>query len=196
MSNQTPITIVGNLTADPELRFTPSGAAVANFTVAVTPRSFNKTSNEWEDGEAAFWNCAVWREAAEHVAESLTKGMRVVVTGDVQVRRWESREGVKGTSYEIKVDEVGPSLKYGTAKFTRDAPRQQGGQQGGGGWGQQQAPQQWQPGNAAPRTGGPMPRQDPWAGGAQQPMPQYQPQPQPPQGRDPWAAAQSQEPPF
>lgn len=189
MSNQTPITIVGNLTADPELRFTPSGAAVANFTVAVTPRKFNKTSNEWEDEEPAFWNCAVWREAAEHVAESFTKGMRVIVAGSVKTRSYTTREGEKRLSLEIDVDEVGPSLKYGTAKFTRDAPRQQGGQQGGGSWGQQQAPQQWQPGNAAPQTGGPMPRQDPWAGQ----QPQYQPQPQ---GRDPWAAAQSQEPPF
>jgi single-strand DNA-binding protein len=133
MAGETPITVVGNLTADPELRFTPSGAAVANFTVASTPRTFDKQSNEWKDGEALFLNCSVWRQAAENAAESLQRGMRVIVQGRLKARSYETREGEKRTVFEIDVDEVGPSLKYATAKVTKTT--RQGGQGGGGGFG-------------------------------------------------------------
>ena len=119
MSNETQITLIGNLTADPELRFTPSGAAVANFTVASTPRSFDRQAGEWKDGEPMFLNCHVWREAAENVAESLTKGIRVVVQGRLKSRSYETREGDRRTVFEVDVDEVGPSLRYATAKVTR-----------------------------------------------------------------------------
>jgi single-strand DNA-binding protein len=119
MAGETPITVVGNLTADPELRFTPSGAAVANFTVASTPRTFDRQSNEWRDGEALFLNCSVWRQAAENAAESLTRGMRVIVTGRLKARSYETREGEKRTVFEIDVDEVGPSMRYATAKVTK-----------------------------------------------------------------------------
>lgn len=124
----TPITIVGNLVADPELRFTPSGAAVANFRVASTPRAFNKETNEWEDGEALFLTCNIWRQAAENVAESLTKGMRVVVTGNLKQRSFETKEGEQRTVYEIDVQDIGPSLRYATAAVNRN-PRE-GGQSG------------------------------------------------------------------
>jgi single-strand DNA-binding protein len=134
MAGETPITVVGNLTADPELRFTPSGAAVANFTVASTPRTFDKQTNEWKDGEALFLNCSVWRQAAENAAESLQRGMRVIVTGRLKARSYETREGEKRTVFEIDVDEVGPSMKYATAKVTKTT-RQGGGQGGGGGFG-------------------------------------------------------------
>lgn len=142
----TPITVVGNVVADPELRFTPSGAAVANFRIASTPRRFNNQTNQWEDGEGLFLTCNVWRQAAENVAESLQKGMRVMVTGRLRQRSYETREGEKRTVYEVEVDEVGPSLKYATAKVTRTNREggggggyQGGGQQGGGfqGGGQQ-----------------------------------------------------------
>lgn len=142
----TPITVVGNIVADPELRFTPSGAAVANFRIASTPRTFNKNTNQWEDGEGLFLTCNVWRQAAENVAESLQKGMRVIVNGRLRQRSYETREGEKRTVYEVEVDEVGPSLKYATAKVTRTNREggggggfQGGGQQGGGfqGGGQQ-----------------------------------------------------------
>ena len=119
MAGDTQITVVGNLVDDPELRFTPSGAAVANFRIASTPRTFDKQSNEWKDGEALFLSCSVWRQAAENVAESLQKGMRVVVQGNLRSRQYETREGEKRTVFEIQVDEVGPSLKYATAKVTR-----------------------------------------------------------------------------
>ena len=122
------VTIVGNLTGDPELRFTPSGAAVASFTVASTPRVLDKATNEWKDGEALFMRCSVWRQYAENVAESLTKGMRVVVTGRLKQRSYETREGEKRTVVEMEVDEVGPSLKYATAKVNKV-------QRGGGGFG-------------------------------------------------------------
>jgi single-strand DNA-binding protein len=130
MAGETPITVVGNLTADPELRFTPSGAAVANFTVASTPRTFDRQNNEWKDGEALFLNCSVWRQAAENAAESLQRGMRVIVQGRLKARSYETREGEKRTVFEIDVDEVGPSLKYATAKVTKTT--RQGGQGGGG----------------------------------------------------------------
>src|SRR5690625_5560034 len=132
MAGETVITVVGNLTADPELRFTPSGAAVARSTVAATPRTFDRQANEWKDGETLFLRCSVWREAAENVAESLAKGMRVIVQGRLVQRSFETREGEKRTVVEMQVDEVGPSLRYATAQVTRT--------QRGGGFGQQQQP--------------------------------------------------------
>ncbi|WP_278313919.1 single-stranded DNA-binding protein [Lolliginicoccus levis] len=141
MAGETVITVIGNLTADPELRFTPAGAAVATFTVASTPRRFNAQSNQWEDGEALFLRCNIWRQAAEHVAESLNKGMRVIVNGRLRQRSFETREGEKRTVIELEVDEVGPSLKYATAKVNR-VSRPDGGQaaQGGRGGGFGAAP--------------------------------------------------------
>jgi single-strand DNA-binding protein len=119
MSGETVITVVGNLTADPELRFTPSGAAVANFTVASTPRQFDRNSGEWKDQDALFMRCNVWRQAAENVAETLTRGARVMVQGRLKQRSYETREGEKRTVVELEVDEVGPSLKYATAKVNK-----------------------------------------------------------------------------
>ena len=177
MAGETIITVVGNLTADPELRFTPNGAAVANFTVASTPRTFDRQTNEWRDGDSMFINCSVWRQYAENVAESLSKGTRVIVSGRLKARSYETREGEKRTVFEVDVDEVGPALRYATAKVTRTT----GGGGGGGNWqgnqggGGQQAPQS---------SGG-----DPWsssgnAGGNRG-------------GNDPWAqASQPEEPPF
>lgn len=129
MAGDTIITVVGNLTADPELRFTPSGAAVANFTVASTPRAFDRQTNEWKDGEALFMRCNIWRDAAENVAESLTKGARVIVSGRLKQRSYETREGEKRTVVELEVDEIGPSLRYATAKVNRAS---RGGGGGGG----------------------------------------------------------------
>ena len=171
MAGETPITLVGNLTADPDLRFTPSGAAVANFTVASTPRTFDRQTNEWKDGDAMFLNCSVWRQAAENVAESLTKGMRVVVSGRLKSRSYETREGEKRTVFEVDVDEVGPSLRYATAKVTRT---QGGGGQGGGG--------NWSGGN----SGG---SNDNWSSSGSQGGNRGG-------GNDPWAQSQSEEPPF
>src|SRR4051795_12425294 len=131
MAGDTTITIIGNLTNDPELRFTPSGAAVANFTVASTPRTFDRQSNEWKDGETLFMRGSVWRDAAENVAESLQRGTRVLVSGRLRSRSYETREGEKRTVVELEVDEVGPSLKYATAKVAK-ASRGGG---GGGGFG-------------------------------------------------------------
>ena len=176
MAGETPITLIGNLTADPELRFTPNGAAVANFTVASTPRTFDRQTNEWKDGDAMFLNCSVWRQYAENVAESLTKGMRVIVSGRLKSRSYETREGERRTVFEVDVDEVGPALRYATAKVTRT----QGGGSGGGNW------QGNQGGNAPQQQGG----NDPWAssgsasGGANR------------GGNDPWAQSQPEEPPF
>lgn len=182
MAGETTITLVGNLTADPELRFTPSGAAVANFTVASTPRTFDRQANEWKDGEAMFLNCAVWRQAAENVAESLQKGMRVIVQGRLKSRSYETRDGERRTVFEVDVDEIGPALRYATAKVTRTSSGSSGGGGGGGG---------------RPSSGGNYGGEDPWAsgaanggsaarsggaGGAG--------------GSDPWAQPQSDEPPF
>ncbi len=150
MAGETTITVIGNLTGDPELRFTPSGAAVANFTVASTPRTFDKTSNEWKDSETLFMRCSIWREAAENVAESLTKGSRVLVTGRLVSRSYDTKEGEKRTVLELQADEVGPSLKYATAKVNRT---QRSGGGGGGGFGG---------GQGAPAGGG---ASDPWATG-------------------------------
>ncbi|WP_027502096.1 single-stranded DNA-binding protein [Rhodococcus sp. UNC363MFTsu5.1] len=132
MAGDTVITVIGNLTADPELRFTPAGAAVANFTVASTPRTFDRQTNEWKDGEALFMRCNIWREAAENVAESLTRGSRVIVSGRLKQRSYETREGEKRTVMELEVDEIGPSLKYATAKVNKAS---RGGGGGGGGFG-------------------------------------------------------------
>ena len=130
MAGETIITIVGNLTGDPELRFTPSGAAVANFTVASTPRTFDRNASEWKDGETLFMRCSIWREAAENVAESLQRGMRVIVTGRLKSRSYETKEGEKRTVVELDVDEVGPSLRYANAKVAKVS---RGGGGGGGG---------------------------------------------------------------
>ena len=150
MAGETVITVVGNLTDDPELRFTPSGAAVASFTVASTPRTFDRQTNEWKDGDALFLRCSIWRQAAENVAESLQRGMRVVVQGRLKQRNWEDREGNKRTSYEMDVDEVGPSLKYATAKVTKT-------QRSGGGFGGGQGGQSGGYGGPAAAA------EDPWA---------------------------------
>jgi single-strand DNA-binding protein len=177
MAGETVITIVGNLVDDPELRFTPSGAAVANFRIASTPRTFDRQSNEWKDGEALFLSCAVWRQAAENVAESLQRGMRVIVQGRLKARSFETREGEKRTVFEIDVDEVGPSLKYATAKVAKTSRSgggqggygggQGGGQGGGGSWG---GDDPWatggQPvGAQGGAQGGSAPSNDPWATG-------------------------------
>ncbi len=159
MAGDTVITVIGNLTADPELRFTPSGAAVANFTVASTPRAFDRQSNEWKDQETLFMRCSVWREAAENVAESLTKGTRVIVQGRLKARSYETKEGERRTSTELEVDEIGPALKFATAKVTR---AQRNGGNGGGNF----APAQ-SAGFGAPQPPA-QPQQDPWAGGQQQ----------------------------
>ena len=125
---ETSITVVGNLVADPELRFTPAGAAVANFRIASTPRRFNRQTSQWEDGEAMYLTCNVWRQAADNVAESLSKGMRVIVQGRLRQRSYESREGERRSIFEVEVDEVGPSLSFATAQVTRAS---RGGGQGG-----------------------------------------------------------------
>ena len=151
MAGETIITVVGNLTADPELRFTPSGAAVANFTVASTPRTFDRQTGEWKDGEALFLRCNIWRQAAENTAESLTRGMRVIVSGRLRQRSYETREGEKRTVVEMEVDEVGPSLRYATAKVNK-VSRQSGGS-GGGGYGS--AGSADDPWSSAPQVGSP-----------------------------------------
>jgi single-strand DNA-binding protein len=159
VAGDTILTVVGNLTADPELRFTPSGAAVANFTVASTPRIFDRQSNEWKDGDALFMRCSIWREAAENVAESLTRGSRVIVQGRLKQRSYETREGEKRTVVELEVDEIGPSLRYATAKVNK-ASRSGGGGGGFGGGG----------GGGSRSSGG--------GGGTE-----------PPKGDDPWGSA-------
>jgi len=134
MAGETVITVVGNLTSDPELRYTQNGLAVANFTIASTPRSFDRAANDWKDGEALFLRASVWREFAEHVAGSLTKGARVVATGRLKQRSYETKEGEKRTAIELEIDEIGPSLRYATAQVTR-ASRDGGGGGGGGSFG-------------------------------------------------------------
>lgn len=157
MAGDTNITLIGNLTEDPVLRFTPSGAAVANFRVASTPRYLDRQSGEWKDGEALFLNCNVWRQAAEHVAESLQRGMRVIVSGRLRQRTYETREGEKRTVFELEVDEIGPSLRYATAKVQKMS-RSSG---SGGGFG---------------AAGGP-PADDPWASSAPAAQPAAAPAP-------------------
>jgi single-strand DNA-binding protein len=147
MANETTLTLIGNLTNEPELRFTPSGGAVANFTIASTPKTFDRNSNEWKDGETLFLRASVWKEAAENVAESLTKGMRVIVSGRLKSRSYETKEGEKRTVIELEVDEIGPSLKYATAKVTKASKggdRQHAGYQDKQGqWNNQPATQVW-----------------------------------------------------
>ena len=133
MAGETTITVIGNLTADPELRFTPSGSAVANFTIASTPRTFDRQSSEWKDGETLFLRCSVWRESAENVAESLTKGARVIAQGRLKSRSYETKEGEKRTVMELEVDEIGPSLRYASAKISRTQGGRDSNGQGGGG---------------------------------------------------------------
>lgn len=136
MAGETIITVVGNLTGDPELRFTASGIAVASFTIASTPRVFDRQANEWKDGDALFLRSSIWREAAENVAESLTKGQRVIAQGRLVQRSYETREGDKRTVVELQVEEIGPALRYATAKVTRNQRGQrQGGNPYGGGTG-------------------------------------------------------------
>jgi single-strand DNA-binding protein len=168
MAGDTVITVVGNLTADPELRFTPSGAAVANFTVASTPRTFDRQANEWKDGDTLFLRCSIWREAAENVAESLTKGTRVIAQGRLVQRSYETREGEKRTVVELQVDEIGPALRYASAKLTRTQRGGGGGfgggsgGSGGGGFGGGYG--------GGPAGGGRAPADDPWAtGGGDEP---------------------------
>lgn len=153
MAGDTVITVIGNLTSDPELRFTPSGAAVANFTVASTPRTLDKQSGEWKDGEALFLRCNIWRQAAENVAESLTRGARVVVQGRLKQRSFETKEGEKRTVVELEVDEIGPSLRYATAKVNKVSRGGGGGGDFGGGGGG---------GGNRGGGGGGMPADDPW----------------------------------
>ncbi len=180
MAGETNITIIGNLVDDPDLRFTPSGAAVANFRIASTPRTFDKQTSEWKDAETLFLSCAVWRQAAENAAESLQRGMRVIVTGRLKSRSFETREGEKRTVFEIDVDEVGPSLKSATAKVTKAS--RSGGDSSGSNYGG---------GGAARGGGGDGNTNDPWAtpapvGGSSG-------------GTDPWAtqtSGSSDEPPF
>ncbi|MER6445804.1 MULTISPECIES: single-stranded DNA-binding protein [Streptomyces] len=166
MAGETVITVVGNLVDDPELRFTPSGAAVAKFRVASTPRTFDRQTNEWKDGESLFLTCSVWRQAAENVAESLQRGMRVIVQGRLRQRSYEDREGVKRTVYELDVEEVGPSLKNATAKVAKTTGR--GGQGGYGGGGQQQGGGggNWGGAPGGQQQGGGAPSDDPWASSA------------------------------
>jgi single-strand DNA-binding protein len=163
MAGETVITVVGNLVDDPELRFTPSGAAVAKFRVASTPRTFDRQTNEWKDGESLFLTCSVWRQAAENVAESLQRGMRVIVQGRLKQRTYETNTGEKRTVYELDVDEVGASLRSATAKVTKTsggggARGGQGGYNGGGGGGQGGS---WGGGSGGGQGGAPA--DDPWA---------------------------------
>lgn len=177
MAGETPITLIGNLTADPELRFTPSGHAVAKFTVASTPHTFDRQTSEWRDGDTMFLNCEVWRQYAENVTESLQKGMKVIVTGRLKSRSYETNSGEKRTVFEVEVDEVGPALRNATAKVTKVASS---GGQGGGSW---QASGSGNRSSSNEGGGGG------WGGQSPQAAPR---QPE----ADPWASAQSDEPPF
>ncbi|HWG27252.1 single-stranded DNA-binding protein [Actinospica sp.] len=191
MAGETVITVVGNLTNDPELRFTPSGAAVAGFTVASTPRTFDKDSNQWKDGDPLFLRCSVWRQYAENVAESLTKGMQVIVQGRLKQRSYETREGEKRTVVELDVDEIGPCLKFATAKVTKASRGSGGGGGYGGGGGD------W--GNNAPSGGGSVQRS---SGGQQSGGPANTQQDDPwatsggSSGGSGWGGGYSDEPPF
>lgn len=191
MAGETVITVCGNLVDDPELRFTPGGAAVAKFRVASTPRTFDRQTNEWKDGESLFLTCSVWRQAAENVAESLQRGMRVIVQGRLKQRSYETREGEKRTVIELEVEEVGPALRYATAKVTRVSRSGGGGGYSGGGAGGAGGGGGYSGGGGAPSGGG-APANDPWAsppqgGGGQGGAP----------ANDPWAApGGNDEPPF
>ncbi|MGO1607936.1 MAG: single-stranded DNA-binding protein [Brevibacterium yomogidense] len=204
MAGETVITVVGNVTADPELRFTANGAAVANFTVASTPRTFDRQTSEWRDGETLFLRCSAWREMAENVAETLSRGTRVVAQGRLRSRTFDTKEGERRTVFELDVDEVGPSLRYASANVTKNergggfSGGGQGGQQGGfggvgqgggqqGGFGGGRAPQQgsqqggqW---GANPQQGGRPAQEDPWASSN-------------PQSGGGWGSPTNDEPPF
>ena len=186
MAGETTITVVGNLVDDPELRFTPSGAPVANFRIASTPRTFDRQSNEWKDGDTLFLSCAVWRQAAENVAESLQRGMRVIVQGRLKSRQYETREGEKRTVFEIDVEEVGPSLRSASAKVTKTTRQGGGGGYSGGGGGGGYS------GGGGQQSA---PADDPWATPAPQGAPAGGGQSG---GQDPWGApgVGSDEPPF
>ncbi|WP_112245173.1 single-stranded DNA-binding protein [Kribbella monticola] len=207
MAGEPPITLIGNLTGDPELRFTPSGAAVANFTIASTPRTLDRQTNEWKDGETLFISCAVWRQVAENVAESLTRGSRVVVHGRLKARSYDDREGNKRTVFECDVEEIGASMRYATLKISKTS-RSDGGGFGGGGGGNQGGGFGGGGGNQGGGfgggggnqgggfgggQGGGAPQNDPWAtpqGGGGQSAP----------ANDPWAGqgggGSMEEPPF
>ena len=197
MAGETIITVVGNLVDDPELRFTPSGAAVANFRIASTPRTFDKQTNEWKDGDALFLSCSVWRQAAENVAESLQKGMRVVVQGRLKQRSYETREGEKRTVVELEVDEVGPSLKYATAKVAR-VQRSGGGGGYGSSGGNQGGDDPWATTPAQSSQGAPAGQPAQQGGGNQGTWGGQQGGQAAPGGQqnDPWATGGSDEPPF
>ena len=209
MAGETVITVVGNITADPELRFTANGAAVANFTVASTPRTFDRQTSEWKDGETLFLRCSAWREMAENVAETLSRGTRVIAQGRLRSRTFDTKEGERRTVFELDVDEVGPSLRYASASVTKNersggyggggnfgGPQQSGGGFGGGaqgggqqgGYGGGRAPQQgggqqggqW---GANPQQGGRPAQEDPWASSN-------------PQGGGGWGSPANDEPPF
>ena len=182
MAGETTITVVGNLVDDPELRFTPSGAPVANFRIASTPRTFDRATNEWKDGDTLFLSCAVWRQAAENVAESLQRGMRVIVQGRLKSRQYETKEGEKRTVFEIDVEEVGPALKNATAKVTKTTNNG-----GNNGYGQQGGGQQ-QGGYTQPQGGQPQGGGDAW--GAPQTAGATA------GGDNPWAPQGNDEPPF
>ncbi|HZX08985.1 single-stranded DNA-binding protein [Kribbella sp.] len=197
MAGEPPITLIGNLTGDPELRFTPSGAAVANFTIASTPRTLDRQSNEWKDGETLFISCSVWRQVAENVAESLTRGSRVVVHGRLKARSYDDRDGNKRTVFECDVEEIGASMRYATLKISKTS-RSDGGGGGGfggggnqGGGGYQGGGGNNQGGGYGGGQGGGAPQNDPWAtpqGGGQSA-----------QQNDPWASqggGSMEEPPF
>jgi len=204
MAGETTITVIGNLVDDPELRFTPSGAPVANFRIASTPRTFDRQSNEWKDGDTLFLSCAVWRQAAENVAESLQRGMRVIVQGRLKSRQYETREGEKRTVFEIDVEEVGPSLRSASAKVTKTTRSGGGGGYSGGGGGggysggggQQSAPADDPWASPAPSQGGQA--AGGWGGQPQGGQPQGGGQPAP--ANDPWATpgvnGGNDEPPF
>jgi single-strand DNA-binding protein len=167
-AGDTQITIIGNLVGDPELRYTPTGQAVATFRVASTPRFMDRTTNEWKDGDSLFLSCNVWRQAAENVAESLQRGMRVIVSGRLRQRSYETKEGEKRTVYEVEVDEVGPSLRNASAKVTRSSRSGGsgfGGQSGQSGSGQSGSGGQGGQGGYGGGGGG-RPADDPWASDA------------------------------
>ncbi|MGF9762275.1 single-stranded DNA-binding protein [Microvirga sp. 0TCS3.31] len=207
MAGETTITVIGNLVDDPELRFTPSGAPVANFRIASTPRTFDRQSNEWKDGDTLFLSCAVWRQAAENVAESLQRGMRVIVQGRLKSRQYETREGEKRTVFEIDVEEVGPSLRSASAKVTKTTRSGGGGGYSGGGGGggysggggQQSAPADDPWASPAPSQGGQGGQGGgSWGGQSQGGQPQGGGQSAP--ANDPWATpgvnGGNDEPPF
>ncbi|MGO1522884.1 MAG: single-stranded DNA-binding protein [Nesterenkonia sp.] len=182
MADDTIMTLVGNLTADPELRYTPSGAPVSNFTIASTPRFFDRQNSEWKDGETLFVRCSLWREAAENASESLRTGMRVIAQGRLKARSFETREGERRTAWELDVDEIGPSLRRATAQVQKTTGRNQsggfgGGSQGGFGSGQ---PSSGGFGGGQPSGGG---QPDPWGG-------------QPSSGGGGWETPNNDEPPF